>query len=210
MLQLVPLNDDVLLNTSYGRVSRPEAGRGPWFHTQGTLADEAIFGSWHDLRCSCGDLQGEAHEQLVCPRCGAVVGRMQQTTRRRFGHIQLAAPMPHPLFPAATLGVIPVLPSWYRYELPYGDDLNALYAQVLTASAQMESGGDPAALATAVRQLFANERAQPPRTQGARPLVSLSGVLCDPCLCERDMIGTLLHGLAARVALPGTEGARRA
>ncbi|MCB9670748.1 MAG: hypothetical protein H6736_22515 [Alphaproteobacteria bacterium] len=61
----------------------------------GGLCCERIFGPVKDYACACGALQGLMHRGAVCGTCGVEVG--SSTVRReRFGHVELAMPVPHP------------------------------------------------------------------------------------------------------------------
>jgi hypothetical protein len=84
----------------------------------------------------------------ICDRCGVKVTTRQER-RRRFGHIDLPAPVAHPLGDGAELiGAVPVLPAAFR-EAPAGGGLARAYEGLVEAVA----GATPAELGAALRCL---------------------------------------------------------
>ena len=53
-----------------------------------------IFGPVRDWECLCGKYRGSKYAGVVCDRCGVEV-TLSRERRRRFGHIELAAPCTH-------------------------------------------------------------------------------------------------------------------
>ncbi len=80
---------------SYGEVKLPET------LNYRTLKPERdglfcarIFGPVRDWECLCGKYRGSKYAGVVCDRCGVEV-TLSKERRRRFGHIELAAPCTH-------------------------------------------------------------------------------------------------------------------
>ncbi len=55
---------------------------------------ERIFGPVKDYECACGKYKGKKYDGTVCEKCGVRV-ESREARRRRFGHIELAAPVVH-------------------------------------------------------------------------------------------------------------------
>ncbi len=53
-----------------------------------------IFGPIKDWECLCGKYRGSKYAGVICDRCGVEV-TLSKERRRRFGHIELAAPCTH-------------------------------------------------------------------------------------------------------------------
>jgi hypothetical protein len=103
-----------------------------WEQQVGTLDDERIFGPLRDLACACGKYQGENHRGMICDWCGVKV-TMREERRRRFGHIDLAVEVAHPLGDAGDLiRVVPVLSAGFR-ESPTGGGLAEAYEALVSA-----------------------------------------------------------------------------
>ncbi len=80
---------------SYGEVKLPET------LNYRTLKPERdglfcarIFGPVRDWECLCGKYRGSKYAGVICDRCGVEV-TLAKERRRRFGHIELAAPCTH-------------------------------------------------------------------------------------------------------------------
>jgi len=80
---------------SYGEVKLPET------LNYRTLKPEKdglfcakIFGPVKDFECLCGKYRGSKYKGVVCDRCGVEV-TLSKERRKRFGHIDLAAPCTH-------------------------------------------------------------------------------------------------------------------
>lgn len=80
---------------SYGEVKLPET------LNYRTLKPERdglfcarIFGPIRDWECLCGKYRGSKYAGVICDRCGVEV-TLSKERRRRFGHIELAAPCTH-------------------------------------------------------------------------------------------------------------------
>jgi hypothetical protein len=126
---------------SFGQVKalrRPAAGG--WEQRVGTLDDQRIFGPIRDFECACGKYRGPAYRGMICDRCGVKV-TLPEERRRRFGHIDLPASIPHPLGDESELvAAVPVLPAAF-FESPAGIELGRVYEE-LTRAAIQESGTD--------------------------------------------------------------------
>jgi hypothetical protein len=61
------------------------------------LSCPSIFGPIIDYECICGQMSGEEYKNQTCPRCNVQV-TLSKERHFRFGHIQLASPVIHPLF----------------------------------------------------------------------------------------------------------------
>jgi hypothetical protein len=108
-----------------------------WEQQVGTLDDERIFGPLRDLACACGKNQGENHRGMICDWCGVKV-TMHEERQRRFGHIELAVPVAHPLGDAADeVSVVPVLPAAFR-ESPAGRRLTLAYDALIRAGSNTD------------------------------------------------------------------------
>lgn len=86
---------------SRGEVEKPETinarTRKP---ERGGLHCARIFGPTEDLRCLCGKYQGEGHRGTTCEKCGVEV-LPSAVRRERMAHVELVAPVVHPLFAPA-------------------------------------------------------------------------------------------------------------
>ena len=95
---------------SFGRLT---ARRRPSYESgeqqRGTLDDQGIFGPLRDFECACGKYRGRQYEGMICDRCGVKLTTPDQR-RRRFGHIDLTCPVPHPCG-EENLCAVPVLPA---------------------------------------------------------------------------------------------------
>ncbi len=60
-----------------------------------------IFGPIKDYECLCGKYRGKRYEGTICDRCGVEVTQSYER-RKRFGHIELAAPVAHIWFLKST------------------------------------------------------------------------------------------------------------
>lgn len=92
------LGSEELRERSRGRVTKPET------INYRTLAPEPdglfcqrVFGPSDDYKCACGKYQRMKHRGTVCEACGVEVTH-SSVRRERFGHIELAASLVHPLF----------------------------------------------------------------------------------------------------------------
>ncbi len=81
--------------SSYGEVKLPET------LNYRTLKPERdglfcarIFGPIRDWECLCGKYRGSKYAGVICDRCGVEV-TLSKERRKRFGHIELAAPCTH-------------------------------------------------------------------------------------------------------------------
>jgi hypothetical protein len=82
-----------------------------WRDQRGTLNDQGIFGPMRDCECACGKYTGAKFRGMICDVCG--VKLTSPTVRReRFGHIDLASEIQHPLaVEGHLLAAVPVLPA---------------------------------------------------------------------------------------------------
>jgi hypothetical protein len=130
-----PATDREIHHWSFGAVS---VVRGPdaesWQPRHRTLNDDAIFGPRRDFECSCGKYRGAKYQRMICDICGVKVDR-SAIRRTRFGHIDLHAPVPHPLGEGpAPLQAVPVLPATF-WESVAGAPLAELYEDILRTNA---------------------------------------------------------------------------
>ena len=101
--RLAPATDLHIRSWSYGSVNTVE-----------DLYSPAIFGAATDLRCDCGQLQGESVVGQSCPRCRVFVETdAAEARRRRMGKIALACHCKHPLT-QEWLTLFPVAPIGFR------------------------------------------------------------------------------------------------
>jgi|WetSurMetagenome_2_1015567.scaffolds.fasta_scaffold474645_1 DNA-directed RNA polymerase beta' subunit len=151
--------DREVLRRSFGRVS--VAGAMPHCdakHDKDTLFDPRIFGPVENWSCACGQFRGTELRGRICSQCGVRIGRAPLLRRSRFGHIELRAPVHHPLDANRKIGVIPVIPVAYRSDSGESD-LDYLYSRVLEANVLrvgLTPGGDDD-LQLRLCQLFNNE-----------------------------------------------------
>jgi hypothetical protein len=99
---------------SFGRVRNARRpGTRSWAEKRDTIEDPRIFGAEHDDVCACGKYEGILYHGMICDRCGVkVVASAREHRRKRFGHIELAEPIQHPLVSEpARLHAFPVLPA---------------------------------------------------------------------------------------------------
>ena len=101
-IKLMLASPEEMKRWSYGEVKRPET------LNYRTLKPEKeglfcakIFGPVKDYECLCGKYKGKRYEGTVCDRCGVEVTTTYER-RRRFGHIELAAPVSHIWFLKST------------------------------------------------------------------------------------------------------------
>jgi hypothetical protein len=136
---------------SFGRltaVRRPDAEN--WEQQLGTLDDQRIFGPLQDFACACGRYDGRAYQGMICDRCGVKV-TTQEARRSRFGHIDLAEPVPHPwATDGEPLVAVPVLPAAFVRSTG-GEPLAALYDRLIGVAA----GGTAEEMLACLDQLFA-------------------------------------------------------
>jgi len=104
------------------------------FHdnVKGTLHDQRIFGPTRDLTCACGKYAGHRFKGMVCDMCGVKV--TQRSSRsRRFGHIEFATNVPHPLDPDAMMSCFPVIPADFT-QSNKGQPLLRLYDELIESN----------------------------------------------------------------------------
>ncbi|MDQ7038557.1 MAG: DNA-directed RNA polymerase subunit beta' [Aquificota bacterium] len=101
-IKLMLASPDEIRRWSHGEVKRPET------LNYRTLKPEKdglfcakIFGPVKDYECLCGKYRGKRYEGTICDRCGVEV-TVSYERRRRFGHIELAAPVAHIWFLKST------------------------------------------------------------------------------------------------------------
>ena len=86
---------------SFGEVKKPETIN---YHTYRPEKDglfcERIFGPEKDWECACGKYRGMKYKGMICDRCGVKITH-SRVRRKRFGHIELAAPVVHIWFSGA-------------------------------------------------------------------------------------------------------------
>jgi len=80
---------------SYGEVKKPETINYRTYRPEKDgLFCERIFGPERDYECACGKYRGTKFKGIICERCGVKVTH-SRVRRKRFGHINLAAPIVH-------------------------------------------------------------------------------------------------------------------
>lgn len=101
-IKLMLASPEEIRSWSTGEVKRPET------LNYRTLKPEKdglfcakIFGPIKDYECLCGKYRGKRYEGTVCDRCGVEV-TLSYERRKRFGHIELAAPVAHIWFLKST------------------------------------------------------------------------------------------------------------
>jgi len=101
-IKLMLASPEEIRSWSKGEVKRPETLN---YRTQKPekegLFCAKIFGPIKDYECLCGKYRGKRYEGTVCDRCGVEV-TLSYERRRRFGHIELAAPVAHIWFLRST------------------------------------------------------------------------------------------------------------
>lgn len=70
----------------YARTMMPE---------RGGVRCARVFGPFIELSCLCGKYRGAQYRGITCEKCGVLV-ESARVRGERFGHIALAAPVPHP------------------------------------------------------------------------------------------------------------------
>ena len=102
--QIVPARHATVLGWSFGTV-----------RSVSELYSPSVFGPEHDLSCHCGNYAGAEMVGRVCPSCGVIVAADASRLRmRRFGHVELSVPIPHPLIRSVALAVFPIAPIGLR------------------------------------------------------------------------------------------------
>ncbi len=101
-IKLLLASPEEIRSWSHGEVKRPET------LNYRTLKPEKdglfcakIFGPVKDYECLCGKYRGKRYEGTICDRCGVEV-TLSYERRKRFGHIELAAPVAHIWFLKST------------------------------------------------------------------------------------------------------------
>ena len=80
---------------SYGEVKKPETINYRTYRPEKDgLFCERIFGPERDYECMCGKYRGTKYKGIICERCGVKITH-SRVRRKRFGHINLAAPIVH-------------------------------------------------------------------------------------------------------------------
>lgn len=191
MLLLKVISDAAVTRASFGSVTSPELSGASWEARVGTLSDERIFGPSRDFLCACGALCGENNERRVCHRCGVIVGVSAALQRRRWGHIQLPMPIPHPMFPNAQIGVVPVLPLAFRRRVLDAADVDSLYLGVIRSVLTSKNQ-----LRRCVQELYCNETLRQPRCFEGRMLRSVVYLLTGRPRRPPSQVGVLLAALS--------------
>lgn len=115
-LRIVGLSDSEVRAASFGVVSRVIGERpASWKDARGSLWDVGCFGASEAWRCDCGKYAGEEHERMICDVCGVkIVSDVREAHSQRFGHINLAVVVSHPLIDGHSMQAFPVLPIGRR------------------------------------------------------------------------------------------------
>jgi DNA-directed RNA polymerase subunit beta' len=101
-IKLMLASPEEIRSWSRGEVKRPETLNYRTLKPEkGGLFCAKIFGPVKDYECLCGKYRGKRYEGTVCDRCGVEV-TLSYERRKRFGHIDLAAPVAHIWFLKST------------------------------------------------------------------------------------------------------------
>jgi hypothetical protein len=155
------LDEDAVQRLSHGRLASPD-----------DLHSAKIFGPTRDYECECGQYKRMKHRGVVCEKCGVEV-IASKTRRERFGSVEFASALAHPLTRAPLTRLL-VYPAGLRL---VGSELDGLYGDVLSARSQRAVDALFASLADQVERLW--------RTQVFDKAVDYSGcahVTVDPTL----------------------------
>ncbi|MFN3598866.1 MAG: DNA-directed RNA polymerase subunit beta' [Aquificaceae bacterium] len=108
-IKLMLASPEEIRSWSYGEVKKPETIN---YRTHKPEKDglfcAKIFGPIKDYECLCGKYRGKRFEGTICDRCGVEVTK-SYVRRKRFGHIELAAPVAHIWFLKSTPSKIATL-----------------------------------------------------------------------------------------------------
>ncbi|MCS6998116.1 MAG: DNA-directed RNA polymerase subunit beta' [Aquificaceae bacterium] len=108
-IKLMLASPEEIRSWSYGEVKKPETIN---YRTHKPEKDglfcAKIFGPVKDYECLCGKYRGKRFEGTICDRCGVEVTK-SYVRRKRFGHIDLAAPVAHIWFLKSTPSKIATL-----------------------------------------------------------------------------------------------------
>ncbi len=95
MVQISLASAEIIRGWSSGEVRKPETINYRTYRPERDgLFCEKIFGPERDYECLCGKYKGIKYKGVVCDRCGVKV-TTNKVRRKRFGHINLAAPVVH-------------------------------------------------------------------------------------------------------------------
>jgi DNA-directed RNA polymerase beta' subunit len=120
-----------------------------WEGTRGTLDDQAIFGPLHDFVCACGKYRGLDHRNMICDICGVKIAA-SDIRRLRFGHVELAGDVAHPLATSKEmLRAFPILPASF-HQSEAGQPLAESYDDLVRAN----SREDRTATEEAIHRIF--------------------------------------------------------
>lgn len=89
----------------------------------GGLLCPRLFGPTVDYECACGALQGMRERGKVCEQCGVECARSFER-RRRFAHVELAAPVLHPLAFDVVASLLALSPAQLHAVLAYETTLD--------------------------------------------------------------------------------------
>jgi DNA-directed RNA polymerase beta' subunit len=205
-LRLVVLSDQQILAVSYGSITNPlSKPTNDWHLDRGSLFDPRIFGYGQDWECACGKYRGQQYEGLICDVCGTKIGIAEILQRERFGHINLALPVRHPLRSQRVVATIPVLPIAYRAPTTDGAELNLMYAALVRANEDvkqevLESEKATSVLLEKLAKLCCNEWLDRPRSADGRPLRSLTKLLVQSTDVRGPALAVYLTALALGLA----------
>src|SRR5262245_42323287 len=120
---------------SFGEVKKPETINYRTYRPEKDgLFCERIFGPEKDWECACGKYRGMKYKGMICDRCGVKLSTRTEERRRRFGHIELPAAVPHPLGDGSELlSAVPVLPAAF-FRSGAGEPLARRYEELLRAA----------------------------------------------------------------------------
>lgn len=183
-LRLRVLSSGQLRARSHGAVEKPETIN---YRTKkperGGLCCARIFGPIEDFCCICTKYRGEQHRGVRCEKCGVEV--LPSSVRsERFGHVELAVPVVHPLLRAEVARLLGITPAQLQQVI--GGQAGLAKGELIPEDELTEPGGSTLRAALAgldVQRMFEDP-----------VLVGLAGDL-DPAQLMLDCILVLPAGL---------------
>ncbi|MCA9681330.1 MAG: hypothetical protein KC457_03975, partial [Myxococcales bacterium] len=158
------LSREALRARSHGQVKNPETINYRTFKPERDgLFCSRIFGPVKDYECLCGKYARMKHRGVVCEKCGVEVVQ-SKVRRERFGHLDLAAPVVHPLFKDTVACLLRLKDDELDAVLAgtMGLDGDGRYAEVDDDRPGSEAGGVAIRAALAALDLEALSRAGDP------------------------------------------------
>ncbi len=200
-MRFAAIESGLIRAESFGQVTR--SGGTPqedWRSAAGTLYDPRIFGPSADFSCECGVTRGDGGQ--VCADCGVRIGVAAALRATRFGHVELAAAIRHPLDASAQITALPVLPIDLRTGPRWGDDLTQLYDAGLDANQRAARAASALPeLERAVRHLLVGDAPDARAALGGRRACAVAYYLTYDPLLRREQTGAWLFALAISLKL---------